>query len=375
MAEENKPTKPAAKKSAKKAAKTTAAKKVSKKTTKKPAPTKPEEVKKAPPSDRETKIIARPTLSANVPTAPKKIKPQYASFRSSRKSLTNPRRVRGGVKLKLKPDEQPSSWITQRLLRVAEDGAEGQINREGLEYARAGQTKRLTIEGMLCEGIIQGRSDKPYKTELVLKQFSAHNQEQIIHAMADQMRYAAKLLAGELPSNIEDVFAPLDLRLFPTEPSDLSPTCSCPDWKEDEPWCKHAVCLTALLAERLGSEPMLVFDLHGMPGQELIDGLRQKRAIGIQGPGPTPVLVPHIQGVTDHQSPPLEDQIDNFWTVGDELAELDTPIAPPPVDCVLLRRLGPSPFIGKFPLVGLMQTCYELIGQSALMQDDHSDDD
>jgi uncharacterized Zn finger protein len=375
MAEENKPTKPAAKKTAKKAAKTTAAKKVSKKTTKKPAPTKPEEVKKAPPSDRETKIIARPTLSANVPTAPKKIKPQYASFRSSRKSLTNPRRVRGGVKLKLKPDEQPSSWITQRLLRVAEDGAEGQINREGLEYARAGQTKRLTIEGMLCEGIIQGRSDKPYKTELTLKQFSAHNQEQIIHAMADQMRYAAKLLAGELPSNIEDVFAPLDLRLFPTEPSDLSPTCSCPDWKEDEPWCKHAVCLTALLAERLGSEPMLVFDLHGMPGQELIDGLRQKRAIGIQGPGPTPVLVPHIQGVTDHQSPPLEDQIDNFWTVGDELAELDTPIAPPPVDCVLLRRLGPSPFIGKFPLVGLMQTCYELIGQSALMQDDHSDDD
>jgi hypothetical protein len=116
MAEENKPTKPAAKKTAKKAAKTTAAKKVSKKTTKKPAPTKPEEVKKAPPSDRETKIIARPTLSANVPTAPKKIKPQYASFRSSRKSLTNPRRVRGGVKLKLKPDEQPSSWITQKMV-------------------------------------------------------------------------------------------------------------------------------------------------------------------------------------------------------------------------------------------------------------------
>ncbi len=379
MAEENKPTKPAAKKTAKKTAKT-AAKKVTKKTTKKATPPKPEAVKKAPPADRETKIIARPTLSANVPTAPKKIKPQYASFRSSRKSLTNPRRVRGGVKLKLKPDEQPSSWITQRLLRVAEEGAEGQINREGLEYARAGQTKRLTIEGTLCEGIIQGRSDKPYKTELALKQFSVHDQEQIIHAMADQMRYAAKLLAGELPSNIEDVFAPLDLRLFPTEPSDLSPTCSCPDWKEDQPWCKHAVCLTALLAERLGSEPMLVFDLHGMPGQELIDGLRQKRAIGIQGPGPTPVLVPHIQGVTDHQSPPLEDQIDNFWTVGDELAELDTPIAPPPVDCVLLRRLGPSPFVGKFPLVGLMQTCYELIGQSALMQEElmqegqHGDD-
>ena len=367
--------KPTSKKATKKATK-----KVTKKTTKKAAPKKqdtpkkPEPTKPAPPpTDRKINIVARPTLSANVPTAPKKIKPQYASFRSSRKSLTNPRRVRGGVKLKLKPDEQPSSWITQRLLRVADEGASGSINREGLEYARAGQTKRLTIEGTLCEGIIQGRSDKPYKTELTLSQFSANDQEQIINAMADQMRYAAKLLAGELPSNIEDVFAPLDLRLFPTEPKDLSPTCSCPDWKEDEPWCKHAVCLTALLAERLGNEPMEVFGLHGMPGQELIDGLRQKRALGVQGPGPAPVLVPHIQGLSDISSPPLEDQIDSFWTVGDELKELDTPIDPPPVSCVLLRRLGPSPFIGQFPLVGLMQTCYELIGQSALDAEDSQD--
>ncbi|MGJ8637672.1 MAG: SWIM zinc finger family protein [Phycisphaerales bacterium] len=364
MGDEKKPT---SKKATKKATK-----KVSKKTTKKAAP-KPEPTKIPPPAaDRQVNIVARPTLSAHVPTAPKKIKPQYASFRSSRKSLTNPRRVRGGVKLKLKPDEQPSSWITQRLLRVAQEGADGQINREGLEYARAGQTKRLVVEGTLCEGIIQGRSDKPYTTELALAQFSAHDQEQIIAAMANQMRYAAKLLAGELPSNIEDVFAPLDLRLFPSEPEDLTPTCSCPDWTKEQPWCKHAVCLTALLAERLGNEPMEVFGLHGMPGQELIDGLRQRRAIGVQGPGPAPVLVPHIQGVSDMSSPPLEDQIDQFWSVGEELENLDTPIEPPPVNCVLLRRLGPSPFLGNFPLVGLMQTCYELIGESALNADETS---
>lgn len=397
MGDEKKPTtKAAAKKATKKATKkvdkdstpadseskvakkATAKKPAAKKTTKKVAP--PPTKVSAPPKDREVNMVARPTLSAHVPTAPKKIKPQYASFRSSRKSLTNPRRVRGGVKLKLKPDEQPTSWITQRLLRVAEEGADGQVNREGLEYARAGQTKRLTIEGTLCEGIIQGRSDKPYKTELALSQYSAHDQEQIIAAMADQMRYAAKLLAGELPSNIEDVFAPLELRLFPTEPSDLSPTCSCPDWSEESPWCKHAVCLTSLLAEHLGNEPMSVFGLHGMPGQDLIDGLRQKRAIGVQGPGPAPVLIPHIQGISDIPSPPLEDQIESFWSVGDSLEELDTPIAPPPVSCVLLRRLGPSPFLGRFPLVGLMQTCYELIGQAALdggdeYSDDYADED
>ena len=63
--------------------------------------------------------------------------------------------------------------------------------------------------------------------------------------------------------------------------------------------------------------------------------------------------------------------MDSFWEVGRELAELDTPIEPPPVNCVLLRRLGPSPFTeGRFPLIGLMATCYQLIGEAAVREDE-----
>ncbi|MAO25010.1 MAG: hypothetical protein CMJ35_06175 [Phycisphaerae bacterium] len=329
----------------------------------------------APSDDRVMNVLSKPTLSAHVPTAPKKIKPQYASFRSSRKSLVNPRRVRGGVKFKLKAGEPPRSWVTQRLLRVAEQGASAEVYKDGLEYGRLGQTKRLTIEDTLCEGIIQGRSDKPYTTTLALKQFDAESQERIVTAMADQVRYAAKLLSGELPSNIEDVFAPLGLKLFPAEPEDITPKCSCPDWSEEEPWCKHTVCLSALLAERLGDDPMMIFGLHGMPAQELIDGLRQKRAVGVQGPGPAPVLLQHVPGVSDVPSPPLDDSLGSFWEVGETLDELDTPIEPPTVNCVLLRRLGPSPFPeGRFPLIGLMATCYQLIGEAAVRDDDHADD-
>lgn len=328
----------------------------------------------APRDDRVMNVIEKPTLSAHVPTAPKKIKPQYASFRSSRKSLVNPRRVRGGVKFKLKAGETPRSWVTQRLLRVAELGASTEVYKDGLEYARLGQTKRLTIENDLCEGVIQGRSDKPYTTTLELNQFDAESQERVVGAMADQVRYAAKLLSGELPSNIEDVFAPLGLKLFPAEPSDLKTKCTCPDWSEEEPWCKHAVCLCALLAERTGDDPMIIFGLHGMPSQELIDGLRQKRAVGVQGPGPAPVLLQHIPGVSDVPSAPLDDAIDTFWEVGDQLQELDTPIEPPTLNCVLLRRLGSSPFPeGRFPLIGLMATCYQLIGEHAIREDEGGD--
>ena len=345
----------------------------SKKTTKKRTKKSAEKVSTPPPprEGRVVNVITTPTISSSVPTAPKRIKPQYASFRSSRKSLVNPRRVRGGVKLKLKAGETPASWVTQRLLRVAETGADNTVYTDGIDYARLGQTKRLTIEDTFCEGVIQGRSDKPYTTTIGLEEFGAEAQEKIITAMADQVRYAAKLLAGELPSNIEDVFAPLGLKLFPAEPDDMKPVCSCPDWTEDQPWCKHTVCLTALLAEKLGDDPMMIFGLRAMPGQELIDGLRQKRAVGVQGPGPSPVLHQHVAGVSDVSSPPLEDSIETFWEIGDGLAQLDTPIAPPKVNCVLLRRLGPSPFVdGAFPLIGLMATCYQLIGEAAVDAED-----
>jgi uncharacterized Zn finger protein len=127
------------------------------------------------------------------------------------------------------------------------------------------------------------------------------------------------------------------------------------------------VCLTALLSERLGEDPMLVFGLRGMPIDDLVEGLRQRRVAGSGTTGPTPVLLPHVPGVTDRASAPLDESLDDFWDAGDGLADLDTPIAPPPISCVLLRRLGPSPFPeGRFPLLGLLATCYDLIGRDAV---------
>jgi uncharacterized Zn finger protein len=127
------------------------------------------------------------------------------------------------------------------------------------------------------------------------------------------------------------------------------------------------VCLTALLGERLGEEPMLVFGLRGMPPEDLVEGLRLRRVSSAGPSGPTPVLLPHVAGVTDTPSAPLDESLADFWEVGSDLADLDTPIGPPPISCVLLRRLGPSPFPeGRFPLLGLLATCYDLIGREAV---------
>ena len=53
--------------------------------------------------------------------------------------------------------------------------------------------------------------------------------------------------------------------------------------------------------------------------------------------------------------------------VGQGLEDLDIPLDRPEVSYPLLRRLGPSPFENaKFPLFGLMQTCYEVISDAML---------
>lgn len=248
-------------------------------------------------------------------------------------------------------------------MRVIERAASGGVLAEGIEYAKLGQTKRLAIEGGRVTASVQGRLSRAYVTELRMPAFTSAQRDELVRAMAEQAIYSAKLLAGEVPPNIEDVFGPLGLKLFPSEPTDMETKCNC---REAKPWCKHAVCTAVLLADRLCAEPLLIFELRGIAHETFAAMLRDRRALTSQGPGPAIVYQPQIPGVSDVPAPSMEEQLDRFWEAGPELEEIDAPLRAPEVSHVLLRRLGPSPFTGpKFPLLGLLATCYELISEHA----------
>lgn len=274
-----------------------------------------------------------------------------------------PRRVRGGEKMSA---EGVAGWAGQRWMRLLERAAEGPALVEGLDYARQGQTRRLGIESGRLEASVQGRQFSAYTTTLRLPPFDHAQWERVIEAMGDQAIYSAKLLSGELPQNIEDVFVPLALRLFPAEPTDVEVSCTC---VPQPGWCKHACCVAALFASRLGRDPFLMFQLRGLPGEDLIERLRQRRTLTGAGLSAVPVYAPRVPGVTDEPSEPLESTLDHFWDAGPQLREIDLPIEPPTVSHPLLRRLGPSPFQSagaKFPLVGLLATCYEVASEAAI---------
>jgi uncharacterized Zn finger protein len=328
------------------------------------------------------------------------------------KPTLHPRRVVGGIRLQARiapeitpgdpADAKPTSgwtWASARWVRLAESSAPVDQLTEGLQYAQLGQTRGLEIKPGHISARIQGRMPSAYKTALRLPTFTHEQWEQVVASMTQQAKYAAAILSGELPAHIEDLFAPHGLRLFPTDPADLSPSCNCSVFTGIEPlvptpmggapappppppirnpgipWCKHVCCLMYLFAERLGAHPLLILSLRGMPESDLIERLRQARALagmqkagGIAPGGAAPVYVPHVP-LAERASHPLAESIHDFWRAPDPgaLAEVDLPIAPPEVSQPLLRRLGPSPFPGaKFPLVGLLATCYDVISQATI---------
>jgi len=286
-------------------------------------------------------------------------------YRRETKLPVNPRRVRGGVRMKRK-EGAPDSWAEQRFWRVAENTADGETLKEGLEYARGGQTRRVLYDDGKAEASVQGRRTRAYTTIVTMPKYTPDQKAEVVRALGEQSRYAAKLLSGELPPSIEDVFVPIGLHLFPSGPGDFELSCTCKE--ENGPWCKHVVCVSALLAEKLANDPFLIFELRGIPREHLVEGLRDFRALTTLGPGPQPVYAAHVSGLTDTPSIPLEESIHQFWRAPGKGDLPSVPIEPPEVSHPLLRRLGQSPFQeSKFPLVGLLATCYELIGRDALV--------
>jgi len=297
---------------------------------------------------------------------------------------THPRKVRGGIKLTSKAGPVSNAWATQRWMRLVEDLAAANAMAEGLAYARSGQTSDLSISPGTITANVQGRMPYPYQVHVTLPVLTAEQWDKVLSTMLDEARHLAGLLAGDVPPNVEDLFSPLRLRLFPQEQPDLTVSCTCglcgPGGTAGPGWCKHVACVMAVVGERLGIDTFLMFQLRGMGREQLLDELRLRRAatgpksssIAGQAPAtrPVPAYLPRLPGISDLPSTPLDQCLDTFWAAPGTLKDLDLSMQPPAVTHPLLRRLGPSPFDAstgaRFPLVGLLATCYDLISEHTL---------
>jgi len=116
---------------------------------------------------------------------------------------------------------------------------------------------------------------KPYQIKIALKPLSQKDWNKVTEAMAEQAIFVAKLLAGEMPQNIEEAFEAAKVPLFPKSSRELETDCFCPDWANP---CKHIAAVYYLLAEQFDDDPFLIFKLRGKSKEQLINELREKRA-------------------------------------------------------------------------------------------------
>jgi uncharacterized Zn finger protein len=276
-----------------------------------------------------------------------------------------PRRVRAGLKVSTVqwPPEHLPAHAAPMLTLIESLFTTDVINEAFKDYAQRGQTRAFRIEIGSFVTEVQGRRFKPYDTVVSLETIEPARWDQIIEALVSDPLLNARLLSGEFPEQINTVFEHFGVSLLPSPQEELTIQCTC---AEPQP-CKHGACTAMLLAEAIAADPFVLLPLRGMAKEQLAERLRQRRALASSTTGLVPAFAPPPPGESASSESPIEAAVESFWDAGIELRDLEIPIKKPEISYPLLRRLGPSPFEeGKFPLVGLLATCYELISEEAL---------
>jgi uncharacterized Zn finger protein len=274
-----------------------------------------------------------------------------------------PREVKNGIKTKKGYGKIGETWWSERWISVLESFDMGARLTRGRSYARRGQVISIGVQKGKVMAKVQGTRPRPYEVEIGLKPISDRDWNKVTDAMASQAIFAAKLLSGEMPKNIEDAFTKARVSLFPKENRELHTNCSCPDWANP---CKHIAAVYYLLAERFDEDPFLIFKLRGRTKAEIIQILREKRAMKLQE---REDILHRIEPIQDSRSLPIEECLDTFWTTGKGLESFVAKPTLPEVEGAILKRLGKSPFsIGKKNLSSLLAKAYKMISRAALQK-------
>jgi uncharacterized Zn finger protein len=276
---------------------------------------------------------------------------------------SKPRRPAAGIRAQSTRGAFGKSWWASRWIAALERLVDaGRLSR-GRSYARSGQVLNLDIRPGRVNSRVQGSRTTPYRVQIEVAPLDDRAWGAVADAMASQAIFAAKLLAGEMPQDIEEAFAAAKISLFPDKRGDLATDCSCPDPANP---CKHIAAVYYLLGERFDADPFLIFELRGRSKDQIIEMLRARRAGGATTTAAPPAEAP----AQVEQAPPLEAALEQFWgsVAGEEsLEQLRFQIAAPPLDAAPVKRLGAPPFwSGKPSFVELMSQAYGAISRAAL---------
>jgi uncharacterized Zn finger protein len=235
----------------------------------------------------------------------------------------------------------------------------GRLQR-GRSYARKGQVLEFELRQGRVTARVQGSRPQPYKVSIGVLPLTTPQWREVERRLASQALFRAKLLAGEMPAEIERVFADCGTPLFPRSAADLDMRCSCPDWEVP---CKHLAAVCYVLAEAFDDDPFGMLAWRGRGRDELLAVLRQAGPRPSAGPAGRAAGSPAATGASaaaegaddasatrtvlaDITGPPLARSLADFWSPTLSQARLRALAAPPATSVVpdlLLRMTDPPP--------------------------------
>jgi uncharacterized Zn finger protein len=206
----------------------------------------------------------------------------------------------------------------------------------------------LKVDAYEVTARVQGSEADPYDVAIGIDVIDEPTWAAIEEVLASQAVFRARLLAGEMPPEIEEVFAAFGIPLFPGASGDLHIMCSCPDWGEP---CKHAAAVLYLLAEAFDDDPFLILAWNGRTKEQLLAGLRRLESADAAAAA-DPLEI---------EETPITERLEDFWAPA---AVRDRPPAPPMPPGLLLKLLDPPKVkVRRKDLTEALRPAYEALSE------------
>jgi uncharacterized Zn finger protein len=235
--------------------------------------------------------------------------------------------------------------------------------------SRRSRVQRLSVQPGLIQGQVRDRESGPCTVVIETDQLHHEQWQAVIDGLAGQAIFAAQLLAGDLPVEIEEVFARAGVSLLPAGRDDLHVLCHCcgvaeqpteADGGDPIPVCAHVEAVFQQMSNMLADDPWLLFQLRGRERPQILQALRERRLSNQSQertlPSPQNIADPENHAFfrlhpdpdnlswSDRRVHPLDADLEGFWGDAKLLESLQHRLARPEIELTLLRRLGYPPF-------------------------------
>jgi hypothetical protein len=215
-----------------------------------------------------------------------------------------------GITTSRRRGEMADTWWSKRFVGVLESYGLGSRMQRGRRYARGGQVISLDVTPGLLVSQVQGSRRRPYVVTIVAPRPTTAQWETLEDVFRSCVGFAARLLAGEVPEDLDAAFASAGVELIPSRWDDLGASCTCPDWENP---CKHIAAVMYLFADQLDRDPWLLLTWRGRTRDELLAHLRHDPTTGKLPPwwplSPARTLAAHAVPLPGADAPDPPDRV------------------------------------------------------------------